>query len=97
MLKNPIINNARITDLPTEEMPTSTIITASGFVESAAPTEDRREVELLMLDTEESDIYGDDDDDTDLYKQSYAEGSHIQTLKTVSFMVSQNQVQVRLG
>ena len=79
-------------------MPTSTVITASGFVESAAPTEDRREVELLMLDTEESDIYGDDgDDDTDLYKQSYTEGSHIQTLKTVSFMVSQNQVQVRLG
>jgi DNA excision repair protein ERCC-3 len=98
LLKNPTILRARITDVPiTEETQLQEKRTADGFVESSAPKEDRREVALLLLggtEGEEEDGDDGDDDGLDGIGNGMDKLSHISSVKTVSFMVSQSQVQV---
>jgi hypothetical protein len=101
-LRNPNIRSARIAE-PTAESSISDPIMNSapfgqkqnqvdGFLESTAPREDIRATRLLMLDdaTGDGEPEGDDEDITSASGRS--DGT--MTLKTVSFMISQNLVQV---
>jgi hypothetical protein len=95
LLKNPNIKNARVVDSikPADEQSSINNLkenmnttTTEGFLESLAPREDRREVELLLLD---EDIHPEDEvDGIDEQLQ--------QSMKTVSFMISQSEVQVHV-
>lgn len=65
-----------------------------GFLVSSAPREDRREVQLLLLDED-----GDEDNDADADADDTVEGidahsTRDRQLRTVSFTVSQDRVQV---
>ncbi len=74
-----------------------------GFLESSAPKEDRRERELLLLDDE---YYNDGEEQEGDEENGEGGGgnlsnvsqnsSEISSLKTVSFMVSQNLVHVSI-
>ena len=98
LLNNPKIRAARVHDESStcEQAPSSSSNTsqkaAEGFLVSMAPREDRREVQLFLLDDDREDeldpvgpLGPADDKQSDLRAQG---------LNTVSFMVAQQQVQV---
>jgi hypothetical protein len=103
LLKNPNIRSARLLEDSPPALaaaPTTSLVlakTEDGFVESTAPIEDRREMELFMLDG----VSGDNEVENDEEQvDSFVDDSAIATekqhflLKTVSFNISQNLVQV---
>jgi hypothetical protein len=91
LLKNPIISAARVhadselgvagteSQISTSAKPQ---LTKEGFVESLAPVEDRRNIDLVTLDEDA----GTNDDELD--------DSIVSTAKTVSFMVNQYMLKV---
>ncbi len=98
LLKNATIRSARIFDAPSsaqeggEQEPNASSRGPGGedeFLVTSAPREDRREVQLLLLDDDRDDDV--DDADVGLLGD---DPTAIQGIRAVSFMVAQHLVQV---
>jgi DNA excision repair protein ERCC-3 len=95
LLKNPVINAARVQTNPTDNSAAqqssslSSLQTTNkeGFVESLAPVEDSRNVDFVTLD--EDDANANDDELMDDGSSALANAS-----KTVSFMVNHEMLKV---